>query len=470
MTETPDPVQGRGRIGRLLDRATRSAVVRSLGVLVGGTALAHGITAAAMPLATRIFTPQDFAAASAFSSLVGILVVASCLRYELAIPLPDEDEEAANLLALSAISVVGTAGLTAVVLALLPQTALAALGQPSLSPHLWLLPIALLIGGLYLALQMWFVRKKGFGPIARSRIVQSVAATIGQLGLGVLGFAPLGLLVGQMLNYGAGAATLGAGVLVRERAILSRVTWSGIARAARIHNKFPRYSIGESLANAAAIHLPILMIAALAAGPEAGYLALAIFLLQAPMALVGTAVGQVYLSGAPEALREGRLAAFTEDMLGRLIQISAGPIVLLALVSPALFGLVFGEEWTRSGVLVAWMAPWFFFQFLSSPISTALHVTGRQGWAVVLQVAGLALRVGAVIGFAWIDSTRVVEAYAISGLVFYLAYLVVAMRAAGIGVTSLLKRGCSAAPGVLAALALTAATHAVLMLTGTPAG
>ena len=291
-----------------------SAEVRSIGVLVSGTAMAHAITALAMPISTRLYSPTDFAAASVFSSLVGILVVASCLRFEVAIPLPADDVEAVNLLALSAAAVLVTSALVAVVLFLLPPAALDALGQPSLIPYLWLVPVALVIGGLYLALQMWFVRKKGFGPIARSRVVQSAAATGGQLGLGVTGFAPLGLLFGQMLNYGAGAATLGAGLLIKERALLSRISLRGMAQAARTHERFPRYSVWEALANSAAIHLPILLIAALAAGPEAGYLALAIFLLQAPMALIGNAVGQVYLSGAPEAWREGRLEVFTVEI------------------------------------------------------------------------------------------------------------------------------------------------------------
>ena len=442
----------------------RSAQIRSIGVLISGTAVAHGITALAMPVSTRLYSPTDFAAASVFSSLVGILVVASCLRFEMAIPLPADDDEAVNLLALSVGSVLATSGLVAVALFLLPAAALAALGQPSLIPYLWLLPFALVIGGLNLALQMWFVRHKGFGPIARSRVVQSAGAATGQLGLGVAGFAPLGLLVGQMLNYGAGAATLGIGLLVKQRSALSRISVKGMVQAARTHHRFPRYSIWEALANSAAIHLPILLIAALAARPEAGFLALAIFLLQAPMALIGTSVGQVYLSGAPEALREGRLAVFTGDMMGRLIQLATGPLLFAAIVSPTAFGLVFGQQWERSGVLVAWMAPWFLLQFVSSPVSTVLNVTGRQVTALMLQVSGLVLRVGAVLLASVVKPTMVVEAYALSGFVFYAAYLVVAARAAGIHPAALATKALSAVPIILASLVLAGVVYANLQL------
>jgi O-antigen/teichoic acid export membrane protein len=234
--------------------------------------------------------------------------------------------------------------------------------------------------------------------------------------------------------------------------------------AARIHHRFPRYSVLEALANAAGIHLPVLLIAALAAGPEAGYLALAMFLLQAPMALVGGAVGQVYLSGAPNAQREGRLAAFTSEMMAQLMKAAAGPIVFLAVVAPAAMGLVFGTDWTRAGVLVSWMAPWFLLQFVAAPASTALHVVGHQSWAMKLQLAGLGLRSGMVIAAVLIDARFATEAFALSGFLFYAIFIVVVLKAVGASpLAGLQALRASAVPAVIglavgAVVALAAAT------------
>lgn len=405
--------------------------VKATGLLVGGTALAHGLTALAMPVSTRLFTPQDFAAAAAFSSLAAILTAAACLRFDMAIPLPADEGEAACLLALSVFFCILASAATGLLLVFAPPALLQSLGQPSLLPHLWLLPIAVLIGGLYLALQMWSVRRRNFGAIARSRVIQSASAAAGQLGLGALGAAPLGLLVGQALNYGAGSAMLGVQVLKSEWRLLSTVSLGGMIAAFRRHHRFPRYSVAEALANAASIQLPILLIAALANGPEAGYLTLAIFLLQAPMALVGNAVGQVYLSEAPERLRSGDLTAYTMATVGRLANLSGAPLVFLAIVSPVVFEAVFGEGWSRAGLLVTWMAPWFFLQFIASPTSSVLHVLGRQSWAMGLQLAGLLVRMGAVILAAAIAPDWISEAYAVSGLLFYGIYLLVVLTAIG---------------------------------------
>jgi O-antigen/teichoic acid export membrane protein len=417
--------------GRLTDLLA-SRTLRSLGVLVGGTATAHSITALVMPVSTRLYSPEDFSAAAVFAGIVAILSVAACLRLDLAIALPDSDEEAADLLVLSVLCALGAAAITGGVLAVLPPAWLTLLGEPAVLPWLWLVPVGVLAGGVYLALQMWFVRRGGFRAIASSRIAQSAGAASAQIGLGIARQAPLGLIMGQLLNFGAGALWLGTSMLLRDHRLLRQVTVRRMRRAFAKHRRFPLYSTWEALANAASIQAPILLIASLASGPEPGYLTLAIFLLQMPMALLGNAIGQVYLAGAPKAFEQGRLAAYTLDTLRGLVRAAVIPMAMLAIISPAAFGLVFGHPWTRAGILVAWMVPWFFAQFITSPISTVLHVTGRQSSAMALQVGGLGLRLGGVIAAAALVPAMISETYAVTGFLFYAVYFAVVGRAIGL--------------------------------------
>lgn len=425
--DTPAPSSSGRASAALRDRwavARASRTVRSIGVLVGGTATAHAITALAMPVSSRLYSPEDFSAAAVFAGLVAILSVAACLRFDLAIALPESDEEAADLLALAVLFAVLAASVTAIALLVIPAAWLELLGEPAVVPWLWLVPLGVLVGGAYLALQMWFVRRSGFRAIAVSRIAQSSSAAAAQLGLGFARLTPLGLIVGQLLNSGAGALWLGTSVLLRERAFLRGVSLSGMRRAFTKYRRFPLYSTWEALANACSIYLPILLIAALSTGAEPGYLTLAIFLLQTPMSLLGNAIGQVYLSDAPKALAEGRLDTFTLQSFRTLVRAAAGPLAFLAIASPAAFGLVFGDAWWRAGVLVSWMAPWFFAQFVTSPISTSLHLVGRQRAAMVLQIAGLILRSGGVVAASVSLPSGISEAYAVTGVVFYAAYFV----------------------------------------------
>lgn len=406
----------------------RNRLVRSVGVLVGGTAFAHAITAATLPIVTRLYTPADFSVLAVFASVLSIVSVAACLRFDVAIPIPEHDGEAVNLLALALSCTTVVALAIAIALLVAPASVIAAFKQPGLAPWLWLLPFGVLLSGGYSALQMWFVRKKEFGSIARSRVTQSAAASATQVSMGSLHWAPVGLILGQMLNTGAGCIALGYRLVARERDTLRLVSTARMRSAFAAYDRFPKYSTFEALSNSASIQLPIILIAALAIGPEAGYLVLAMSAMQAPMGLIGTAVSQVYLSRAPEEHRAGRLNSFTASVFGALIKSGVGPLILVGLVAPDLFGFVFGTPWRRAGVLVAWMTPWFIMQFLSVPVSMALHVTGRQRAALALQMFGLALRVGAVLAAAALAANLISEAYALSGFVFYFIYLAIVLR------------------------------------------
>ncbi|WP_422911694.1 lipopolysaccharide biosynthesis protein [Pseudomonas sp. MAC6] len=406
--------------------------VRSVLVLVSGAAFAHVITALALPILTRLYTPADFSLLAVFSSLLSIFAVVACLRFDIAIPMPGRDAQAFNLLALAMGCAVLVSLVAGVLLLLEPSWLPEIIGRLDLQPYLWLLPVGIFLAGAYSALQNWFVREKAFSLIAQSRVAQSAASAGTQVGMAGFGFGPIGLLFGYLLNTGAAFLILGVRLLRHEhfRQNAKELSYSTLKLAWRDYSRFPKYSTWEALANSAAIQLPVIMVAALAAGPEAGYLLLAMTVIQAPMSLFGSAIGQVYLSRAPEEYREGRLGDFTADILGGLVKAGVGPLLAIGILSPLLFEAVFGEGWGRAGWLVAWMTPWFVMQFIATPVSMVIHVTGHQKAAFALQLFGLILRVSSVLLAVQFANTPLSEAYALSGALFYSIYLWLALRCA----------------------------------------
>lgn len=414
-----------------LSKHLQNNFLRSVSVLVGGTAFAQAITILILPILTRLYTPADFSVLAVYTGLLGVIAVVACLRFDIAIPLPEKDADGANLLALALLLTLGVSLLIAIPCLLAPAWLAGALRQPGLEAYLWLLPLGVFLMSSYSALQFWVTRQKNFSLIARTRMTQSVGGAGAQLGFGWAGLTPLGLIVGQTISNGAGALGLGWRTWRNSRQLLAQVSVAEMRRLFREYERFPKYSSLESFANTAAIQVPVLIIAVAALGPEAGYLALAMRVMQAPMGLIGGAIGQVYLSRAPEEYREGRLGTFTVTILGGLMKAGVGPLVFAGIVAPAAFTLVFGESWGRAGVLVAWMTPWFIFQFLASPVSMALHVTNHQKQAFLLQMLGLALRVGFVFVATLLYRTGISEVYAVTGCVFYIVYLFVVLTIAG---------------------------------------
>lgn len=187
---------------------------------------------------------------------------------------------------------------------------------------------------------------------------------------------------------------------------------------------------------------------------------LAIRVLGAPMSLIGTAVSQVHLSRAPEEMRGKTLDRFTGQVIAGLFRSGVGPIIFVGIIAPSLFPYIFGKEWARAGEIVSWMTPWFVMQFLATPVSMTLHVTQNQRIALVIQLAGLLLRVGVVLCVSFLDSTHTVEAYSLTGFVFYAGYLIAIVRVAGTDIGGLVR---SSRVGLITVLLWIAAASVVCL-------
>lgn len=395
---------------------------RHVAVLTSGTLLARAIAVLAMPILTRLYTPADFSVLATYAAILGILGVIACLRFEIAIPIPKTDEEARSLLIAS---LAGTTMITvlAIVLVGLGSVPIMALLPTVTTPvTLWLVPLGVLMVGSYGAFQYWSTRARQFNDIARTRVCQAVIGVSTMLTLGWIGIGTVGLVVGHMLMTGAGAIGLAIWAFRRTPSMFVEIDLQRVKTDATAFRRFPIWSMPEALANVAGLQIPVLVIAAAAPANETGYLMVAMQVMLLPMALLGTSIGQVYLSRAPEAHREGRLSSLTQSMIRRLTLTGILPIAIVGLTGPWTFPFVFGEEWARSGEIAAMMVPWIVLQFIAAPVSMSLHVMGRTAVAMGLQFSGLILRLGSVL-VAVHSGIPLVAALVIASAVFYVAML-----------------------------------------------
>lgn len=384
-------------IAGLKSRFGANSFLRHAAVLTGGTMLGRAIAVLAMPVLTRIYSPDDFSVLASYSAILGILAVIACLRLEIAIPMPEKEEQALDLLTLSLLGTVLVALATLLVLMVAIDPILAALTAVDTALVLWLVPLGVLLVGSYQAFQFWATRHKRFTDVARTRVGQAAVGVGTMLGLGALSAGPIGLTVGHMLMNGAGALGLAWRALRNSPDLPRRISLSRARRTLSAYRRFPIWSMPEALANVAGLQVPILIIAAAAPPGEAGHLMVAMQVMLLPMALVGTSIGQVYLSRAPEEHRNGRLGPFTLSIVRRLALVGALPIAAVGLSAPWTFPLVFGADWTRSGEIAAMMVPWIVLQFVAVPVSMSFHVIGHTMRAMGLQVVGFILRFGGVL-------------------------------------------------------------------------
>lgn len=399
-------------------------ILRDVLRLVSSTLGGRLIAVAAMPLATRLYSPDDFALLAVYMGAVYIGAAVACLRFDIAIPVAHDDDDAIRLLLIALIIAFGFAMLLMIAVLAMPQAIAALLGQPRLAPWLWMVPLGILMAGAYSALQYSSTRMRRFGTIAITRITQAIAGVVTWLALGWAGITPFGLLLGNMLSTSAGSLRLGREALRAHGELLRQVSASSLPAIVRKYRRFPIYSTPEALANIAGTQIPIMIVAA-HAGAEAGYLLLAQQVMALPMSLLGSSIGQVYVSRAPEQMRKGNLAAFTSATVWKLFQIGAGPLIIGAVAAPYIFPIIFGPQWARAGEIMIWMLPWTGLQLLASPVSMLLHITNRQSLAATLQIIGFLVRILSVIFLPNMFNISYLSAFIWSSSIFYLIYLCV---------------------------------------------
>lgn len=373
---------------------------RGVSVLVGGTAAAQMVAVLGSPLLARLYSPSEFGLLAVFAGLLTLAGTLVGLRYHLAVPLAEKDQEALGLLRLASILVLSMSALFAVPIVCFSGTLAHALRTPLLQPYLWLLPVGAAFFGMYQVLIQWAIRRRRFGIIARTSATRAVLTMIVQMGGYSLG--AFGLVTGQVAGQAAGFVGLMRGAFRDSRQIANPPICRDVITAGRRYSRFAFYGTSGALFNVAGVQLPAMLMSALFSPSVAGIYYLAQRVLTLPVTLFGAAIGQVFLSHAMEAHRQGRLSFLVSRIYSKLAMIALPPAFLLLLTAPFLFSTVFGAEWREAGELASWMAPWIYLVFVTDPLSSIFVVLEKQSHWAVFQGAMLTIRVGALIVGAWL--------------------------------------------------------------------
>lgn len=403
--------------------------------LVTGTALAQIITVLAAPIVTRLYAPEAYGLAALFASLTGILSVLACMRYELSIVLPDNDREAANLLGVSLCFSVLIALLTVPIIRFGGTQVLRWVRMPELGPYLWLIPLVVLIQGVFIALNYWNTRTKHFTRLSIARVTSAISTTTATLGAGFAGHATSGAKILATVGGQAVATVVLGGQIWRDngRFIQASITWREMWAGMKRYKKFPLIDSWSGLLNATSVQLPALMLGAFFSPAIVGFYALGYALLSLPGGLLGSAISQVFLQRASVAKATSSLASVAEGTFDRLLLIAAFPYLLLMLIGPDLFSFVFGAQWQPAGVFVQLLAPWLFFVFIGSPISSLIFVLELQETNLLFNIVLIISRViSLVIGGLFASPFLALGIFSFSGTLLWALFCYYLLGKAGV--------------------------------------
>lgn len=380
------------RIRRRLDPETRGgSFLRATAALLAGSAAGQALTVLVSPLVARLYGQEQTATLGTFAIVVSSIAPVVCLRFEAALSIPEDDETAERLLWACLLSTMVVSAATAVGVAFGGRWLAALCHDPELVPFLWLVPVSLAGLGLYQTFSYWAIRGRGFGDVARTRLVQGIAQSGAQVGLGMLKVGAAGLIVGDVLGRVAGGASLA----LRSLRSVRRPSLAATIAVAKEYRDFPLFGGPAMVLHTATTSVAFLIAPLYGPLPWGDYF-FGIRFVWAPVALLGQAMAQVYLAEASRWARgdRSRMLQSFDGITKRLAIVGAVPFGLLAVVGGPLIGLVFGPKWQHAGVLVQIQALTWWAMFVVGPVLNTLTVLKRQKLQLVIDATGLALIAG----------------------------------------------------------------------------
>lgn len=348
----------------------RSDFARNALTLISGTTVAQLVVLLATPILTRIYSTEDFGVLSIYMSITAILSVVSTLRYEMAVVLPEKEEDALNIIALSFIISSTWSVLSLVAIILFGHFISDYFGNSQHNGYYFFIPLIVIVMGMIQVLNFWSIRLKNFKNNAYSRIANSVVNSSLALGFGQTFKGPFGLLIGYFFAQLAMFAILSRSLFKNIRGYAQHVNWERMKSNAIRYRNFPKINTFHALIDSFQDNGIVFFIKDLFGNSVLGSYSFAFRLLKVPTGIVSSAISQVFMEKATKAVHRGENIKPMILRIYGVVFIVGGPFFLvLFLFTPTIFSFVFSDHYRESGEIAQVLIPWLFLNFIANAAS-----------------------------------------------------------------------------------------------------
>lgn len=357
-----------------------------------GTAISQAIPLALSPILTRLYTPNDFGIFALYMSLAAVVTVIVSFKYEIAIIIPEKDEDAANLTVLTILICFFISILLLLTVLVFNYDIAERLSDKEenieeLANWLYFIPISVFSVGVFNALSFWFNRKSRYKKMAASKVVNSTGAIGLQVLLGTSKITPQGLLIGFLAGRVAAVLYLFNAFRKDKDPAFKKISSTGISAMLYRYKRFPLYTLPAEFINVVSNQFPVIVIGKYFGGSILGNYALLERILNAPISLLGRSVLDVFKQKASEDyITKGNCKAIFVKTFKTLSILSIIPSLLLFFLAPYVFGFIFGSEWQMAGEFARILSVLFFFKFIASPLSYMFNIAEKQHLDMIWQI------------------------------------------------------------------------------------
>lgn len=386
--------------------------LKKLLTLLTGTGLAQIVSLFFVYILTFFYSPLDYKSYGVFVGIITIIGGIVTLKYELAIPLEKDDQDASSLVYLTFLT-------TSIITFLISIIAL-----PISFLFFKEYIIYVIIGvptifatGLYNIFFHWALRENAFKDIAITRVSQASVGGIVHSTLGLLGLVKYGLPIGNFFNFSSG--------LLRLLKIFNfdsrRPNWVLSKKNFFKHKKYLTYSTLESFFLTSSQHVPTIIIGILY-GTKAGLFMLCSRVIAAPVGLIGENLKSLYLAEIATYERHSEIRELTNSIVNKTVIFGNIPIVILSVSGFFFADIFFPDRWGGVGHFMLLVSPWMNMSLLSRSFSVYYNYTSEQEINFYLTITVFICGLSVLLLTNKFKPEYAIEAFCIINFIIYLIY------------------------------------------------
>jgi len=366
----------------------KSNFAKNVALVSAGTALAQFMGVLFSPILTRLFTPDEFGIFMLYNSFLGVFLIIGTFKYENCIPIAQNKIVSINTIALSVIILWTISTMLFFTFLLFNQPLLGLFNASSLGYYALLIPLGLLFSGIYQILLQWALRTKNFKKITYTKVLQGFGQNLSQVGFGLLNVGSIGLIIGQIIGRSAGSYTMFKKLKNSDPQIFNYISISKMKWVARRYRHFPMITAPSQLLSKGGLELPIFFLTFIFSVAVVGQYGLANMIVNIPVVLIGTAIGDVFYSEAATygVRNPKKLIRLSNKLILRLILLGIVPMFILLLFGPFLFSTIFGKDWIDAGYYAQILAVLAFFRLTFTPVSRVFLVYEKHFVALLTNI------------------------------------------------------------------------------------
>lgn len=354
--------------------------------LMSGTAVAQLITFLFSFVLTRLYDSAEFGRYSIFLGCGAVLVPLATGSFEKVILMAKSEEDARGaqyLASLISLTVAATISLSGILLWALGTSLPFSLSVTEIALLLPIFALSFSAGHIF---NYYSLRQFQMKRIAVFKASQSLVAGVVQALL-----SGWKVISGLIIGYIAGLFLLaGACYWYIFRRAGPHPSMRSLRGTARRYIRYPRYVMPNEVVDNFSNQAPLFLVGAFGSLGLAGHYSLAMMLLSAPAALIGSAVGQAFLQYISReqddliALLRAMMLVWTGMALLGII-----PFALVFFFGEWIFSLAFGRHWATAGMIAGFLSPLLLVRFISS-CTSGIYLKldmQRTQWYFVLAAA-----------------------------------------------------------------------------------